>query len=172
MPADLFINKWPGNPQTRSCQHQVQGTDRSRCQFPHFPNWSWSGLSVSLSSTPRTRRWRPPSLATKNKIRLILMPKLRLPIQIYRRLTQIWVIWKRSLARKKLNWKVGLATLSPTNSCKPFTDLERTLKGGLDHHPSLDAALKEATTELNHRTAYVPFELYGYYFQPYTSSLV
>ncbi|KAF8798951.1 hypothetical protein BYT27DRAFT_6885480 [Phlegmacium glaucopus] len=32
-------------------------------------------------------------------------------------------------------------------------NLERTLKGGLDHHPSLDDALKEATTELNHRTA-------------------
>lgn len=42
-------------------------------------------------------------LGTKNKNKLTSMPKLRLRIQIYKRLTQIWAIWKRSLTRKKSN---------------------------------------------------------------------
>lgn len=63
---------------------------------------------------------------------------------------------KTQLNQKKMELKSGLFFNHIESISREFlADLERTLKGGLDHHPSLDAALKEATTELNHRTSYV-----------------
>lgn len=67
---------------------------------------------------------------------------------------------KTQLNQKKTELKsCSYSIYIEPNSCKSIIDLERTLKTGLGDHQSLDAALKEATIELNHRTSYASFVL-------------